>query len=153
MVQVLPDVGPKLATVTGNYNTTANVTWRITLGSPITANIGNYLVQSGNTANVRLLGNVISSNTVAVHFVVGNLTIGSDVLTIFNQLNNTYIGTVANVTAMEILGKVDANGNVALVNETITQSNLWIPLNTGVGLEGSTALAAEFIREEPSYIP
>jgi 6-phosphogluconolactonase (cycloisomerase 2 family) len=153
LVQVLPDSAPKFATVTGNYNTTANVTWRITLGSPITANIGNYLVQSGNTANVRLLGNVVSSNTVAVHFVTGNLTIGSNVLTIFNQLNNTYLGTVANVRAMEILGQVDANGNVTLVNETITQSNLWIPLNTGVGLEGSTALAAQFIREEPSYTP
>lgn len=61
--------------------------------------------------------------------------------------------TTAYPTEFEIFGGVDAAGNVTLSNVTITQSNLWIPLVTGVGLENSTLPGAVFIRNEPSYIP
>jgi hypothetical protein len=54
---------------------------------------------------------------------------------------------------MRILGEVNSSGNVVLTSDTILQSSLWIPLGTGVGLEGSTSEAAQFIRQEVSYTP
>jgi len=72
---------------------------------------------------------------------------------IFNPTSSTWQTTAANVRAMKILGEVSGGGSVVLVNTTITQSNLWIPLGTGVGLMGSTSEAAQFIRQEVSYTP
>jgi hypothetical protein len=153
LVQVLPNTAPKFTTLTGSFNVAANVTWRIQLGAPITANVGSYITQNSNTANVKLLETVSSSNTVAVQFVSGNLTIGSDTVAIFNPGSSTWQTTAANVRAMRILGEVNSSGNVVLTSDTILQSNLWIPLGTGVGLEGSTSEAAQFIRQEVSYTP
>ena len=153
LVQVLPNAAPRFATVSGLFKTTANVTWRIQLSEPITANIGSYILQNSNTANVRLLDTVNSSNVIAVQFVSGNLTIGSDIVSILNPAAGTWQTTTANVRVMKVLGQVDGSGNVSLVSNTIVQSNLWVPLGTGAGLEGSNAEAAQFIREEASYTP
>jgi hypothetical protein len=121
------------------------------LGSTISANVGEYLTQNSNTANVRVLETVTNSNVVAVQFVTGNLTITDD--KIFIRKTSSWSTTTANVTAMGILGEVKANGNVVLSSTTISRSDLWIPVGTGVGLEGSTLVPATFIKEEVSYIP
>ena len=151
LAQALPNTSPRAATVTGEFNVAANVTWRITLGGTISANVGEYLTQNSNTANVRVLETITNSNVVAVQFVAGNLTITND--TIFIRKSSSWAATTANVTAMGILGEVKANGNVILSSTTIARSDLWIPIGTGVGLAGSTLVPAEFIKEEVSYIP
>lgn len=151
LAQALPNTSPRFNTVTGQFNVAANVTWRITLGDTISANVGEYLTQNSNTANVRVLETVTNSNVVAVQFVTGNLTITNDV--IYIRKTNSWLETAANVTAMGVLGEVKANGNVVLSSITIARSDLWIPLGTGVGLAGSTLVPAEFIKDEVSYIP
>lgn len=153
LVQSLPGATPGPVILTGEYNVAANVTWRIQLGSKITANIGHYITQSSNTANVRLLETVTDSNVISVQFVTGNLSIDSTTLLIYNPVTNVWQNTNANVTAMKIAGQVAANGNVVLSNINSIRSNLWIPLGTGVGLEGSTEIPAEFIKQEVSYTP
>lgn len=53
-----------------NKNVAANVTYRVSLSSNITANIGDYLTQFiGNTGNLRILSNVTNGNVVAVDIV------------------------------------------------------------------------------------
>jgi hypothetical protein len=151
LAQALPNTSPRAATVSGEFNVAANVTWRITLGSTISANVGEYLTQNSNTANVRVLETVTNSNIVAVQFIAGNLTITDD--KIFIRRATRWDETVANVTAMGVLGEVKANGNVILSSTVIKRSDLWIPLGTGAGLEGSTLVPAEFIKDEVSYIP
>jgi hypothetical protein len=151
LAQALPNTSPRFNTVTGEFKVAANVTWRITLGSTISANVGEYLTQNSNTANVRVLETVTNGNVVAVQFVTGNLTITDD--KIFIRKTSSWSTTTANVTAMGILGEVKANGNVVLSSTTISRSDLWIPVGTGVGLEGSTLVPATFIKEEVSYIP
>jgi hypothetical protein len=153
LVQVLPNTAPRFATVSGAFKVAANVTWRIQLGDTITANVGSFITQNSNTANVRVLETVNSSNVVAVQFVSGNLVIGSDVVQIYNPTTNNWQTTTANVRAMSVLGTVNGNGNVVLVNSDIVRSDLWIPLGTGAGLEGSNSDAARFIRDEVSYTP
>lgn len=151
LAQALPNTSQRNEIVSGEFNVAANVTWRITLGDTISANVGEFLTQNSNTANVRVLETITNSNVVAVQFVAGNLTITDDKL--FIRKINSWQATTANVTAMGILGEVKANGNVILSTTTIKCSDLWIPLGTGVGLEGSTLVPAEFIKEEVSYIP
>jgi hypothetical protein len=81
------------------------------------------------------------------------LVIGSDIIQLYNPITNSWQNTLANVRAMSVLGTVNGNGNVVLVTTEISQSDLWVPLGTGVGLEGSNSDAARFIRQETSYIP
>jgi hypothetical protein len=140
---------------TGNATVTANVTWHLTLSSNITANVGDYITQFvGNTGNARILDSVVSANTIAVDIIDGNLTLASNIGTRVNIANTTsYTTTTANVISIKPLGSVFANGNVVLSNTTVFNSNLWVPLGTGVGLEGSTTVAATFIKLEESYIP
>ena len=153
--QLIPNIAPNTATITGNLKSTANVTWRLTLSSNITANIGDYITQFvGNTGNVRVLGNVVSANVVAVDIVSGNLLLAGNVGTRVNIANLTsYSTTIANIIAMRPLGSIQSNGNVVLNAVSVFRSNLWVPLSTGVGLEGSTIDSAQFIKEQPSYIP
>jgi hypothetical protein len=153
--QLIPNVAANTKTITGTLKSTANVTWRLTLSSNITANIGDYITQFiGNTGNVRVLGNVVSANVVAVDFVGGNLLLAANVGTRVNIANLTsFSTTTANVIAMRPLGTIQANGNVVLNAVSVFNSNLWVPLGTGAGLQGSTIDSAQFIKAQPSYIP
>jgi hypothetical protein len=153
--QLIPNIAPNTATITGNLKSTANVTWRLTLSSNITANIGDYITQFvGNTGNVRVLGNVVSANVVAVDIIGGNLLLAGNVGTRVNIANLTsYSTTIANIIAIRPLGSIQSNGNVVLNAVSVFRSNLWVPLSTGVGLEGSTIDSAQFIKEQSSYIP
>ena len=159
--QIIPDSAVYANTVanifsTGNAIVTSNVTWKLTLSSPITANIGDYITQNGNTANARVLGNVTSANVVAVDIIAGNILLTSNTNTRVNLVVGTsFTTTTVNVAAMEPLGTVSANGNVSANTLTgpLLRSNLWIPMGTGAGIEGSTLAGATFIKEEPSYTP
>lgn len=156
--QIIPDSACIVSNVytVGNLTSTANVTWKLTLSSNITANIGDYITQfAGNTGNVRVLDSVTNANVVAVDIVGGNLLLASNTGTRVNIANLvSYTTTTANVVSMSPLGMISANGNIvtATINGNIITSNLWIPVGTGVGLENSTLDGAVFIREEPSYI-
>jgi hypothetical protein len=154
--QQIPDGGMSIKTFTTfDSNVTSNVTWQLTLSGVITANIGDYITQFvGNTGNVRILSNVVAANVVAVDIVGGNITLAANVGTRINIATPTfYTTTSANITAIKPLGSVQANGNVVLSSVSLLRSNIWVPLSTGVGLEGSTTTAAQFIKAEPSYIP
>ena len=153
--QFVPNTTSNTATITGNLKVTANVTWKLTLNSNITANVGDYITQFiGNTGNARVLDSVVSANVVAVDFVHGNIKLASNIGTRVNIANVTsYTTTTANIVAIQPLGAVRSNGNVVLSGITLLNNPLWVPLGTGVGLEGSTLFAAEFIKAEESYIP
>ena len=154
--QQIPDGGVAIKTFTTfDSNVTSNVTWQLTLSGAITANIGDYITQFvGNTGNVRILSSVVSANVVAVDIIGGNVKLAANVGTRINIATPiSYTTTTANIIAITPLGSVRANGNVVLSGVSLLRSNLWVPLSTGVGLEGSTTTAAEFIKAEPSYIP
>ena len=142
------------STVTGNVTATANVTFKLILSANITANVGDYLTQFvGNTANVRILETVVSSNVVAVGNVFGLLKTAANVGTRINlaSLTSGVSSTTANVLSITPLGTVYANGNVVLSGVSLLRSNIWEQFSTT--LENSTTVGAQFIRSEPSYIP
>ena len=141
-------------TVTGNVTVTSNVTFKLVLSANITANIGDYITQFiGNTGNARILGNVISSNVVAVGNVTGIFQTAANLGTRVNiaSLTNGVSSTTANVLSITTLGSVYANGNVVLSSIPMLRSNIWEQFSTT--LENSTTAGAQFIRSEPSYIP
>ena len=111
--------------------------------------IGNYDV----LINVPLLdgssGTTRTYTIFAVEQVSGNINVSVDTLLINGATTTAY------PTKLYPLGDVMSNGNVitSTLSNPVLRSNLWIPLGTGVGLEGSTIAGAMFIKEEPSYIP
>ena len=153
--QFVPNTTSNTSVITGNLKVTANVTWKLTLSSNITANIGDYITQFiGNIGNARVLDSVVSANVIAVDFVRGNIKLAANIGTRVNIANViSYTTTTANIISIQPLGEVRSNGNVVLSGITLLNNPLWVPLGTGVGLEGSTLLAAEFIKAEESYIP
>jgi fluoride ion exporter CrcB/FEX len=153
--QQLPDGGLYYATVTGNVIATANVTWKLTLDSNITANIGDYITQFvNNTGNVRVLSSITNGNIVAVDIIGGNIKLGSNIGTRVNIASpSSYSTTTANILSITPLGTINANGNVVLSGITVLRSNAWVQLNDGTGLQGSTTTVSSFIKEEHSYIP
>jgi hypothetical protein len=141
-------------TITGNLKVTSNVTFKLVLSANITANIGDYITQFiGNTGNARILGNVISSNVVAVGNVNGIFQTAANIGTRVNiaSITNGVSSTTANVLTITTLGSVYANGNVVLSSTPILRSNIWEQF--GTTLQNSNTVGAQFIRAEPSYIP
>jgi hypothetical protein len=139
--------------VSGNVNVTSNVSFRLTLSSPITANLGDYITQFANTGNARVLQSVTNANVLAVDFVSGVFQTGSNLATRINLVSLTSgVSSVnANVVSTNTLGTVNANGNVVLSSVPMLQSFIWEEF--GTTLQNSTTLGAQFIRAEPSYIP
>jgi hypothetical protein len=149
LAQILPNIVPTTTTtLTGEKTVTANVTWRIGLSKTISANIGDYMTMTSPAANVRILDTVANANVVAVHFVSGNLTIGSTANVLINGT-----ATQANVATMQILGAVESDGNVSVTGKIIKQDYLWKPYGTGDTLESSTTEWATWIKDERSYTP
>ena len=149
IAQALPNTAPTQTTsLTGEKTVAANVTWRIGLSKTISANIGDYMTMTSPAANVRILDTVANANVVAVHFVSGNLTIGSTANVLINGT-----ATQANVATMKILGEVESDGNVTVDGKTIKQNYLWKPYGTGDTLESSTTEWANWIKDERSYTP
>lgn len=157
--QIVPDSGFLSTNVysRGNLTVTSNVSYKLRLSSNVSVNSGDFITQFvGNTGNVRVLDTVTNSNVVAVDLVTGNLLLASNIGTRVNIANvNAFSTTTANITAIEVLGMVYANGNIAtnIISGNLYTSNIWIPYGTGIGLESSTLAGAVFIREEPSYTP
>jgi len=140
-------------TITGNVAVTANVTFKILLSAKISANVGDYITQFGNTGNARVLQSVTSANIVAVDFVTGTFQTAANAGTRINlvSISNGVSSLTANVLSQNPLGTVYANGNVVLSSTTVLRSNIWEQF--GTTLQNSTTLGAQFIRAEPSYIP
>jgi hypothetical protein len=140
--------------VTGNVTTTANVTFKLILSSNITANVGDYITQFiGNTANVRVLQDVVSGNIVAVDYVTGAFVSASNIGTRINLVSTTsgVSSLTANVINTSVLGAINANGNVIVSGVKLLRSNIWEQFSTT--LQNSTTQGAQFIRAEPSYVP
>lgn len=153
--QLIPNAqiySPK--TITGNVTVAANVTYKLQLSSPITANIGDYITQFvGNTGNARVLYSVTNANTVAINFVTGSYLPAANIGTRVNivSLTTGLSSTSANVISANILGSIYANGNVVLSSVPVLRSNIWEEF--GTTLQNSTTIGATFIKAEPSYKP
>jgi hypothetical protein len=141
------------AIVTGNITVTSNVSYKLTLSSTITVNIGDYITQFANTGNARVLQSVTNGNVVAVDFVTGTFQTAANIGTRINlvSLTSGISSTNANVVSLGTLGSVNANGNVVLSSVPVLRSNIWEEF--GTTLQNSTTTGAQFIRAEPSYIP
>jgi hypothetical protein len=77
------------STITGNINSTSNVSYKLVLSSNITANVGDYITQFANTGNARILQSVTSGNVVAVDFVTGTFQTASNLATRINIVSAT----------------------------------------------------------------
>jgi hypothetical protein len=141
------------ATVSGNLNVTANVSFKVVLSSTITANIGDYITQFANTGNARILQSETNANVVAVDFVTGTFQTGANIGTRINLVSLTtgLTSVNANVISLNSLGSVNSNGNVVLSGVSVLRSNIWEQF--GTTLQNSTTTGAQFIRAEPSYTP
>jgi hypothetical protein len=154
LAQIIPNAQPfSSVTLSGNLKTTSNVSYKLTLSSAITANVGDYITQFNQTGNARILQTVISANIVAVDFVTGTFQLAANAGTRVNLVSLTS-GTTslnANVVNLSTLGSINANGNVVLSSVPVLRSNIWEQF--GTTLENSTTAGAQFIRAEPSYTP
>jgi hypothetical protein len=139
--------------VNGNVKVTSNVTFRLVLSSPITANIGDYITQFANTGNARVLQSVTNGTIVPVNFVTGTFQTASNIGTRINlvSLTSGLTSVNANVISLSTLGSVNSNGNVVLSSVPVLRSNIWEQF--GTTLQNSTTIGAQFIKAEPSYIP
>lgn len=140
--------------VTGNVKVTSNVTFKLVINSPISANLGDYITQFvGNTGNARVLDTVTNSNVIPVDFVSGTFQLASNIGTRINlvSLTSGVTSTSSNITSFVNLGQVNANGNVVLTTTSVLRSNIWEQFSTT--LENSSTVGAQFIRAEPSYTP
>ena len=147
-----------LLSATTTYQATSNVSLNLQLTKSITANVGDYITQlySDNNvaANLLVIGNVTTSNTIPVIVYSGAIT------TLTNTVN--YNGTVihANVLSATPIGAISANGNVVVSAGTTVQSGqTWYDVNTiggypayGNGLSKSTTIQARFLLATPGYI-
>ena len=133
------------------YTTTSNVSYGITLSTPITSNVGDFINQvfanSAVAANLQVLGNVTSSTQVAVVFVSGALTTQTNTITINGS-------TVAGATLISDrqLGTVSSAGTITLAaNTVVQQSNVWTSNNSS--LDSSTTAQANFLKASPGFTP
>jgi len=141
-------------TINGNLTVTTNVTYKITLDTPITANIGDYLTQFiGNTGNAKVLSSITNGNIIAIDFITGTFQTATNIGTRINlaSITSGVTNTTANIVSFVPLGAVFSNGNVRLNSVSVLQSNVWEQF--GITLENSSTIGAQFIRAEPSYIP
>ena len=141
-------------TITGNLKVTTNVTYKVTLDTPINANVGDYLTQFvGNTGNAKVLSAITNGNIVAIDFITGTFQTATNVGTRINlaSITSGVTNTTANILSFAPLGAVFSNGNVILNSVNVLQSNVWEQF--GTTLANSTTIGAQFIRAEPSYIP
>ena len=106
----------------------------------------------------KIAKDVITSNVIVVDLLEGStlLTAGNvgtrvNLVSVINGI--TYAN--ANITSITPLGTIFSNGNVTAssINTPVLRSNLIVDYGTGLGIEGSTTSMAQFIRQEPSYIP
>jgi hypothetical protein len=152
--QLVPNSTPTSSNIgltSKTYNSTGNVSYLLSLNSAITANIGQYINQiftsnSAIAANLYVLGNVTISNVVAVNFVSGNITTLPNTANVVGTSSNTSVATIG------VLGKVNAQGNVTLLPNTVVYtSNIWTSSNSS--LDSSTTQQAQFLLARIGFVP
>jgi hypothetical protein len=162
--QVIPDSTITTANITSTttYTSTANVSLALHLTGNIMANIGEYIVQKfANTtvaANLRVLGNVTSSNVVPVVKISGTLTTLSG-----NTMTVHGAASASTITTSTPIGQVYANGNVVVSvtgsdYKLLKQTHAWYTPGgstpaDGTGLINSTTDQAVFLLAQPGYMP
>ena len=141
------------------YTSTGNVSLKLQLTSNITANIGDYITQRfGNAtvaANLKVLGNVVSTANVAVIKISGTVTnLSGNTIRINGAINS------ANVIGQPtVIGTVNSAGNVTVTaNTQVTKANAWYTLggstpSDGTGLINSVTAQATFLKASPGYTP
>jgi hypothetical protein len=132
---------------------------KLQLTSNITANIGDYITQRfGNAtvaANLKVLGNVVSTANVAVIKISGTVTnLSGNTIRINGAINS------ANVIGQPtVIGTVNSAGNVTVTaNTQVTKANAWYTLggstpSDGTGLINSVTAQATFLKASPGYTP
>ena len=143
---------------TTTYKSTSNVSLNLKLTTPITANVGDHITQlySDNNiaANLLVIGNVTTSNTVPVIVYSGAIT------TLTNTVNYNGTAIHGNVLSTTPIGSIFANGNVIVSAGTTVQSGqTWYDIDTaggypsyGNGLTKSATIQAKFLLSTPGYI-
>ena len=143
---------------TTTYKSTSNVSLNLKLTTPITANVGDHITQlySDNNiaANLLVIGNVTTSNTVPVIVYSGAIT------TLTNTVNYNGTAIHGNVLSTTPIGSIFANGNVIVSAGTTVQSGqTWYDIDTaggypsyGNGLTKSATVQAKFLLSTPGYI-
>jgi hypothetical protein len=131
------------------YQATQYVSRIITLTSPITANIGEYIVQKfGNltvAANLKVLGNVVNSKAIPIITVSGAITTQTNT---FSHVGTT---TTGNIIDNRILGNVSSAGTVTVAADSVVgQSTIWYTpgistATNGNGLIHSSTIQTAFL--------
>jgi len=161
LVQQIPNAvfnSNVLLLATTTYRATSNVSLNLKLTTSITANVGDHITQlySDNNvaANLLVIGNVTTSNTIPVIVYSGAIT------TLTNTVNYNGTAISANVISATPIGAISANGNVVVsAGTTVQSSQTWYDVNTvggypayGNGLSKSTTIQAKFLLATPGYI-
>ena len=143
-------------------NVTSNVSLKLNLTGAVTANVGDFLLQkelATTVANLRVLGNVVNSATIAAVLVDGDITTTTaNTVSIVNWRTGATTITSAGILSNTTLGQVDSDGNVTFTTDTVvTQSNIWYGNITdyyyGGNLLTSTTAQATFLTSSPGYVP
>lgn len=129
------------------FTVTESPTYVLSLTGNISANVGDTITQRWGNANVTVRGNTVSQRSVAVAFNSGTFN--------SNNLGYLYVNGAATsvyVDSVNVLGQVQANGNVTVWatssgNVAIRRDvSSWLDLNTEGGLQFNNSEAAVFIR-------
>jgi hypothetical protein len=138
--QLIPEMNPRTAVISSNttfssntainywranaassvFTVVDNPTYKVSLTTTITANVGDYITQRYSNANVTVRGNVANGQSVAVVYNAGLFTTANANCVLY--INGT-VTTVA-PTAVGILGAVGSDGRVLV---TATTANVIIP--------------------------
>ncbi len=157
-------VAPNVQTifrVRSNVNSSLSVPVEFITGNSITLKFGtnvatrlidsNNFITNANVVSISLEGfgsNVLGNTQTRIGVVSNALGV---VTTTANILTLQPIGSLTFTNNIEYPRTLLSNGNVVLSGVSTLRSNIWEQF--GVTLENSTTTAAQFIREQTSYIP
>lgn len=127
------------------YQATEYVSRLITLTSPITANIGEYILQKfGNltvAANLKVLENVVNSNAIPIITVSGAIT------TQTNTFSHVGTSTSGNIIGNKILGNVSSAGTVTVAADSVVgQSTIWYTPGVSTATNGNGLIHSSTIQ-------
>jgi hypothetical protein len=162
--EVIPNIMFTTSTITSDtaYTTADNVTLKLTLTGLVSANVGDIMLQKfANTtvaATLQVLDAVTASNVVPAIIVSGALTnLTANTITING------VGTTTALKSQSILGAIQANGAVIVsatpsASVTLQTTKSWYTPGVstpsdGTGLINSNTQQAEFLLQNPGYMP
>lgn len=142
---------------------TANVSLKVQITGNITANVGDFITQkfanATVAANLRVIGNVVSSSNVAVIKIGGNITsLSGNLISIVKQNGGGTTNTAYGIKSNSVLGTVNTAGNVTVsANTYVATGNIWYGNTTAYyysgNLKTSTTAQATFLTSSPGYVP